>query len=241
DLVFPEDNRAVAAQIVQLSFDFARADASLGAKFQAGSQIASAAIASGSAAKLAHFAELENRVDLASQQANQEVETIKKKLVTARGTERRTLQAALDVTQRRLDLLLAGLASLRELVDFVQVTAGRQTDLTSSIEELARTVPEVTNPAAVTSKAQNSEDGSLAKPRDSGILGLARNCQRSEENCASSMTRSAGPTSCGSHPTMSAVHCWLTPTNVSQLILTTIFRRATLAYCNSRRQNFMRS
>jgi len=173
DLVFPEDNRAVAAQIVQLSFDFARADASLGAKFQAGSQIASAAIASGSAAKLAHFAELENRVDLASQQANQEVETIKKKLVTARGTERRTLQAALDVTQRRLDLLLAGLASLRELVDFVQVTAGRQTDLTSSIEELARTVPEVTNPAAVTSKAQNSEDGSLAKPRDSGILGLS--------------------------------------------------------------------
>jgi len=173
DLVFLEDNRPVAAQIVRLSFDFAKADASLGATFQAGSQTASAAIASGSSAELAHFAELENKADLASQQAHQEVETIKKKLVTARATERRTLQAALDVTQRRLDLLQAELASLRELVDFVQVSAARQTDLTSSIEDLARTVPEVTNPTAMRSRTQMFELASFAKPRDSGILGLS--------------------------------------------------------------------
>ena len=173
DLVFLEDNRAVAAQILQLSFDFARADASLAATFQAGNQTASAAMASGSSAELAHFADLKNKVDLASQQAHQEVETIKKKLVTARGAERRTLQAALDVTQRRLDLLQAGLASLQELVDFEQVKAGHQTDLTSSIEDLARTVPEVTNPTALRSRTQNSELTSLAKPRHSGILCLS--------------------------------------------------------------------
>ena len=63
DLVFLEDNRLVAAQIVQLSFDFARADASLTAMIQAGNQTASAAMASGSSAELAHFAELENKVD----------------------------------------------------------------------------------------------------------------------------------------------------------------------------------
>jgi len=172
DLVFLEDNRPVAAQIVRLSFDFAKADASLGATFQAGSQTASAAIVSGSSSA-AHFAELENKADLASQQAHQEVEKIKKKLVTARAAERRTLQAALDVTQRRLDLLQAALASLRELVDFVQVSAARQTDLTSSIEDLARTVPEVTNPTAMRSRTQISELASFAKPRDSGILGLS--------------------------------------------------------------------
>jgi len=173
DLVFLEDNRPVAAQIVQLSFNFARAEASLAATFQAGSERASAVIASGSSPELAHFAKLENKFDLASQQANQEVETIKKKLVTARGAERRTLQATLDVTQRRLDLLHAGLASLRELVDFVQVSAGRQNDLTSSIEDLARTVPELMSTTAMRSPTKNSELASFAKPRDSGILGLS--------------------------------------------------------------------
>ena len=173
DLVFLEDNRPVAAQIVQLSFDFARADASLAATFQAGKQKVSAAIESGSSPDLAHFVQLESNADSASRQANQEVETIKDKLVTARGAERRTLQAALDVTQRRLDLLQAGAASLRELVEFVQATGGRQTDLAASIDDLARTVPEVTNATAVRSRTQNAELASLAKPRDSGILGLS--------------------------------------------------------------------
>src|SRR5271157_6658428 len=49
DLVFLEDNRPVAAQIVQLSFDFARADASVAA----GNQNGSTAIATGSSPDLA--------------------------------------------------------------------------------------------------------------------------------------------------------------------------------------------
>src|SRR5271166_6925499 len=59
DLVFLEENRPVAAQIVQLSFDFARADASLAATFQAGNQKASAAIAGRFSPDLAHFVQLE--------------------------------------------------------------------------------------------------------------------------------------------------------------------------------------
>jgi Mechanosensitive ion channel len=173
DLVFLQDNRPIAAQVVQLSFDFARADASLAAAFQAGNQKASAAIASRFSTDLAHFVQLENNADEASRQASQEIETIKKRLATAHGAERRTLQAALDVTQRRLDLLQAGAASLRELVEFVQATGGRQTDLASSIDDLARTVPEVASPTAARSQTQNSEVVSLAKPRDFGILGLS--------------------------------------------------------------------
>lgn len=172
DLVFLRDNRPIAAQILQLSFDFARADASLAATLQAGNPKASAAIASNSSPDLAHFIKLKNNADLASQQASQEVETIKKKLASAHGAERRTLQAALDVTQSRLELLQAGSASLQDLVDFVQVTGGRQTDLASSIDDLARTVPVMTNPTNVGAQPQDYELASLAKPRDSGILGL---------------------------------------------------------------------
>ena len=90
DRVLLEDNRPVAAQIVQLSFDFARADASLAATFQAGKQKASAAITSGSSPDLAHFVQLESNADSASRQASQEIETIKKKLATAHGAERQT-------------------------------------------------------------------------------------------------------------------------------------------------------
>src|SRR5271157_2979020 len=64
DLVFLEDNRPVAAQIVQLSFDFARADASLAATFQAGKQKVSAAIESGSSPDLAQFVQLEHNAEL---------------------------------------------------------------------------------------------------------------------------------------------------------------------------------
>jgi Mechanosensitive ion channel len=173
DLVFLEDNRPIAAQILQLSFDFARADASLAATLQAGNPKGSAAIASDSSPDLEHFVQLENNAELASRQASQEIETIKKKLATAHQAERRTLQAALDVTQRRLELLQAGSVSLRELVEFVQATGGRQTDLASHIEDLARTVPEMTSAATVSARTQNYQLASLAKPRDSGILGLS--------------------------------------------------------------------
>jgi hypothetical protein len=173
DLVFLEGNRPIAAQILQLSFDFARADASLAATLQAGNPKASAAIASNSSPELAHFVELRNNAELATQQASQEFETIKKKLLTARGAERRTLQAALDVTQSRLHLLQTGSASLRELVEFVQATGGRQSDLASSIDDLARTVPEMTSATTVSAQTQNYQLVSLAKPRDSGILGLS--------------------------------------------------------------------
>jgi hypothetical protein len=174
DLVFLKDVRPIAAQIVQLSFDFARADASLAAISSARNPNASAATASGSSPDLASFVQMENNADSASRQASREVENIKKKLVYAHGAERRRLEAALDVTQSRLGVLQAGLASLRELVQFVQASGGRQTgDLASSVDELAQTVLDVTSPAAAKLQTQNSQVASVATAQDSGILGLS--------------------------------------------------------------------
>src|SRR5208337_2431789 len=144
DLVFLEDNRPVAAQIVQLSFDLARADASVAARSAAGDQKGSTAIAPGSSPDLAQFVQLENKTELGKQQASEEIEAIQKKLQTARGAERRKLQAALDATQSRLDVLQAGSATLRQLVEFVRAFAGRESgDLATNIDDLARTVPDV--------------------------------------------------------------------------------------------------
>jgi hypothetical protein len=174
DLVFMEHNRPIAAQIVQLSFDFARADASIPEVSAAGNQKPSTATASRSSPDLAHFVQLENNANLATRQASQEIDDIKKKLLTARGSDRRKLQAALDATQSRLDLLQAGLSSLQELVEFVRESGSPQTgDLRSSIDDLAQTVPEVTNPTAARPQVPSYDVASIGKPRDSGILGLS--------------------------------------------------------------------
>src|SRR5208337_3333110 len=61
DLVFLEDSRPGAAQIVQLSFDFARADAQFSATPEADTQKGSTAIAIATGSPdLAQFVQLEN-------------------------------------------------------------------------------------------------------------------------------------------------------------------------------------
>jgi len=173
DLVFLEDNRPGAAQILQLSFDFARAGAQFSATPQADSQRTSTAIATGSP-DLAQFVQLENNTELQSRQASAEIEAISKSIQMAHGGHRRELQAALDATESRLDVLQAGLATLRQLVEFTQAFTSHETrDLASTIDDLARTVPEVTSPTTVVSQTQASAPSFSAKSGDPGILALS--------------------------------------------------------------------
>ena len=171
DLVYLQDNRAGAAQILHLSFDFARADVQFSAP-RAGTQEGSAAIATGSP-DLAEFVQLENNTELQSRQATDEIEAINEKIKTADGAQRGELQAALDATQSRLDVLKAGLATLRQLIEFVQAFTGRETgDLASTIDDLARTVPDVTSPTTVASQTQALTPVLSGKSGDSGLLAL---------------------------------------------------------------------
>jgi Mechanosensitive ion channel len=178
DLLFLDDNQPIGAQIVRLSFDFARADASLVAtSLAARSDQGGAAIPDTSSSELAHFVDLEKKSEEASRQASQDVESLKRKLLTARRADHQKLQAALDETQSRLELLQAGSKSLRDLVEFVRATGagGPQTgNLAATIDDLARTVPEATNPASLPAELsmQNSKLSPVPKPRDPGILGL---------------------------------------------------------------------
>ena len=169
DLVFAEDNRPVAGQIVRLSLDFARTYASI-ATVSPGNQRASA---SNSSADLAYFVQLQSNIDLAGKQASQQIEEIQKEIPIAHRAERRRLQAALDATQSRVAILQSASATVQQLVDFVRNFGDRETgDLVSTIDELARAVPDATNPAAVQSQAQRADVSLAAKPSNSGILAL---------------------------------------------------------------------
>jgi Mechanosensitive ion channel len=172
DLIVVEDNRPRSAQILQLSFDFARADAQFSTPGASGNQ-KRGAIAAGSP-DLALFLQLENNTDLQIRQTSQQIEVIKTKLRTADGIECRELQAALDATQTRLNVLQAGLATIRQLLEFARAFTGHGSDqLASSIDELARTVPDVTSPMASASETQTLSLPLSSKLGDSGILALS--------------------------------------------------------------------
>ncbi len=240
DLVFLEDNRPVAAQIVQLSFDFARADASAAATAAGGNQKESTAIAIGPSPDLVQFVQLENKAALGGRQASEEIEAIKKKLQTASGAERRKLQAALDAAQSRLDVLQAGSATLRQLVEFMRAFTGRESgDLTSSIDDLARTVPAVSSPTALVSKRKTRP---LLCLLNLAILESSLSAQRYQrwgKNSAYWMTIFFEPTSCGNLAMISALRCLLPWSNVFRSALATIFKRTTSANCNSKKLDSM--
>jgi hypothetical protein len=109
DLVFLNDNQAIEGQIVKLSFEFAKADAAL-AKTAASRHDAPATPAAPASANLAHFIELKNRNDQASQQTSEDIGNLNQKIASARKADRKKLKAALDDAQSRLELLQAVLA-----------------------------------------------------------------------------------------------------------------------------------
>lgn len=170
DLVFLEDSRPSAGEILQLSFDFARADAQFSATPQADSPKQTA----NGLPELAQFVQLQDKTELQWRQASEEMEVIKKKLNTARGADRRKLEAAVDATQSRLDVLNAGLATIGQSVEFVRAFTNRETgDLASIVDDLARTVPDVSSPKTMAPPTQNLASLLSAKLGDSGVLALS--------------------------------------------------------------------
>ena len=170
DFVFLQDSREGAAEVVQLSFEFARADAQFSATPAAGGEQSAIATAS---PDLAHLVQLERNTELRRRQTSEEIEVIQKKLKNARAAEQRKLQAALDATQSRLNVLQAGLATLQQSIQFLQgFTTRGPGDFLSSIDDLARTVPDLTSPTKSAAQPQNPPAILPARPADSGILAL---------------------------------------------------------------------
>jgi mechanosensitive ion channel-like protein len=169
DLVFLEDSRPSAGEILQLSFDFARADAQ-----SSSAQADSPKETASGAPELARLVQLQDKTELQRRQASEEMEVIKNQLKTARNADRRKLEAALDATQSRLDVLNAGLATIGQSVDFMRTFTNRETgDLASTIDDLARTVPDVSGPKTVAPAAENLASFLSAKLGDSGVLALS--------------------------------------------------------------------
>jgi hypothetical protein len=78
--------------------------------------------------------QLQDKTELQRRQASEEMEVIKNQLKTARNAARRKLEAALDATQSRLDVLHAGLATIGQSVDFMRTFTNRETGDCGNLE-----------------------------------------------------------------------------------------------------------
>jgi hypothetical protein len=176
DLVFLNDNQALESQIVKLSFEFARADAAL-ARTATSPHDTPAMLAAPASADLAHFIELKNRNDQATQQTTEDIGKLNEKIVSARKADRKKLQAALDDAQSRLELLQAVSQGVNDLIQFVQTARTAKANdatLDLTIDDLAQSIPELSSPATPLSKlpAQDSDSRTSNSWRETGLLGL---------------------------------------------------------------------
>jgi len=177
DLVFLNDNQALESEIVKLSFEFAKADAAL-AKTATSPHDAPATLAAPASADLAHFIELKNRNDQLTQQTSEDIGKLNENIASARRADRKKLEAALDDTQSRLELLQAVSQAVNDLVQFVQTARTAQANtatLDLTIDDLAQSTPELSSPATPLSKlpGQDSDSRTSNSRRETGLLGLA--------------------------------------------------------------------
>lgn len=148
DLLFLEDAQPIAVQVVRVSFDFAKAEAAvMPTPAHAPTEDAAIAVGSSSSADLGHFIPLQKKSQDAIEKATQDVDIPKKRAERARRKDRRQLQATLEEAQSRLELLKAGSQRIHDMLEFLHASAGEaHTDLASTIDDLAQTVPEVNAP-----------------------------------------------------------------------------------------------
>src|SRR5882724_5376826 len=176
DLVFMNDNQAIESQIVELSFEFAKADVAL-ARTATSPHDAPATATGPASADLAHFIELKNRNDQVTQQTSANIGKLSEKIASARKADRKNLKAALDDAQSRLELSQAVSQGVNDLIQFVQTARTAQANtatLDLTIDGLAQSIPELSSPATPFSKlpAQDADSRTSNSWRETGLLGL---------------------------------------------------------------------
>lgn len=180
DVLFLNDNRQIADQVVQLSFAFARA------RVQS-LNLESAGTTSGHgnapASQYLRLADAAAKADQQVKSTQQEIEGQRQQLATAVGRKRRTLEALIAETQSELDLFQTRRDVLRSLLQFATGASGAASggSLAAQIDELARTIPiAATNPKPGTesSSARDNTANNVAvaarerKQEPTGMLAL---------------------------------------------------------------------
>jgi small-conductance mechanosensitive channel len=165
DQAFLDQNRRVAEQVVQLAFDYARAQAQARAQKRGQAQQPTQGPDSQSYQGLTKAAQ---KAEQQIQDTQSELQETREKLAHAAPSKKVALQAQTAELESEIGLLQARQEALQGMLDFVSTSnsAISGVGLRAQIEEMARSVPTEQSPAAATNNALTR------KPDPSGIWGL---------------------------------------------------------------------
>lgn len=160
DLGFLADNRRMAAQIVRLSFDFARQEEQQQAK-----QAHPTATGNTSGSQYENLNRAVNDADQKVQQTQAELESLKQQLTSSKAAKRRQLENQIAEIESELGLFEARQQALHSMLEFASGASGvgGGTSLRAQIEELARAVPPSISGSNGNESAPATDQQSLAK------------------------------------------------------------------------------
>lgn len=168
DILFVNDDRQVANQVVRLSFDFARADAQY-----AGAKNAPVNTENTPQSKYQSLFQAGAQADQLVKDTQTELDGLRQKLSTAHGKARQTLQSTIEELQAELQLAQARSEAIHNMLQFVNTgaTGTSSNNLAAQIQELQRSVPEVapaTTAATTASEQQGKTSAATNAPPSSG-------------------------------------------------------------------------
>jgi len=174
EVAMVSDNRQLEAQIVRLSFDFARAEADALSSKTASSQVPAQ---NGGAPQQQALLKAEEAAEQEVKKAESELNSLKQKLASATGRQREVLQSQMIGVQGELDLEKTRKDAIHSMVEFVGGTGGGQAGgLRGQIDALAASVPTIAAGTAsgnpTNAKDQNGTSIEDTSSEPTGIWGI---------------------------------------------------------------------
>jgi hypothetical protein len=196
DLLFIEDNRAITTNIVRLSFEFGKAMALIDPPPNSPEP----GTTGGPAAAKTELQDLilvKTKVDENTQEAINQLKSLTEATLAAHGADRQKLGTQMADTRSRIQLLEAMSANYQDLLGFVRTASAipdRSANMAALIENLERTVPEISAASPAFQTMNISADPSRAPYGIVGLISQVSSVDRKERDVEAVIERTSALT-----------------------------------------------
>src|SRR5579872_597 len=165
DAIFQQNVRTLAAQAVQLAFQWARAESALIGE-PAGTRAPNGQSAP-------DFSQAQSQISTSIADNQSKIDDLNKQIASASGAKRKALTAQRDELNGQIQLDRARLDTMQKMSQFVELNTASSQGLEGSIKELADSVPEISTPQAADTKGTQKPGQAIAPTtaRSAGIIG----------------------------------------------------------------------